>query len=58
MQEEAFGGMMNNRLKGERVSTKNLALGLNTMPNDFVTAYVTGNVGYSISLRCLRYIFI
>jgi acetoacetyl-[acyl-carrier protein] synthase len=49
MQNEAFGGMMNNRLKGDRVSTKNLALGLNTMPNDFVNAYVTGNVGTTVS---------
>lgn len=44
-QAEGFGGMMQNRLKGERVSTKNLALGLNTMPTDFVNAYVTGSVG-------------
>lgn len=44
-QAEGVGGMMQNRLKGERVSTKNLALGLNTMPTDFVNAYVTGNVG-------------
>ncbi len=44
-QAEGVGGMMQSRLKGERVSTKNLALGLNTMPTDFVNAYVTGNVG-------------
>lgn len=45
MQAEGFGGMMQNRLMGDRVSTKNLALGLNTMPTDFINAYVTGNVG-------------
>ncbi|MGB1262676.1 MAG: beta-ketoacyl synthase [Cognaticolwellia sp.] len=44
-QAEGVGGMMQSRIKGERVSTKNLALGLNTMPTDFVNAYVTGNVG-------------
>jgi len=44
-QAEGVGGMMQSRLKGERVSTKNLALGLNTMSTDFINAYVTGNVG-------------
>ena len=44
-QAEGVGGMMQNRLKGERVSTKNLALGLNTMSTDFINAYVTGSVG-------------
>ena len=45
VQSEGFGGMMQNRLMGDRVSTKNLALGLNTMPTDFINAYVTGSVG-------------
>lgn len=44
-QAEGVGGMMQNRLKGERVTTKNLALGLNTMSTDFINAYVTGSVG-------------
>ena len=44
-QAEGVGGMMQSRLKGDRVSTKNLALGLNTMSTDFINAYVTGNVG-------------
>ena len=43
-QAEGVGGMMQSRLKGDRVSTKNLALGLNTMSTDFINAYVTGNV--------------
>ncbi len=45
VQAEGHGGMMQNRMRGERVSTKNLALGLNTMSTDFINAYVTGNVG-------------
>lgn len=40
-----FGGMLQARLRGERVSSKQLALGLNTMPADFVNAYVLGSVG-------------
>ena len=59
MQDEAFGGMMNNRLKGERVSTKNLALGLNTMSTDFINAYVTGNVGttFTTSGACATFLY-
>ena len=45
VQAEGLGGMMQNRMRGERVSTKNLALGLNTMSTDFINAYVTGSVG-------------
>jgi len=45
VQTEGHGGMMQNRMRGERVSTKNLALGLNTMSTDFINAYVTGSVG-------------
>lgn len=59
MQEEAFGGMMKNRLKGDRVSTKNLALGLNTMSTDFINAYVTGNVGttFTTSGACATFLY-
>ena len=49
MQEEGFGGLMKNRLNGERVTAKNLALGMNSMSTDFINAYVTGNVGTTFS---------
>ena len=39
------GGMLQARLRGNRVSAKQLPLGLNTMPADFVNAYVLGSVG-------------
>lgn len=39
------GGMTQARLRGNRVSSKQLALGLNQMPADFVNAYVLGNIG-------------
>jgi len=45
MQAEGLGGLLKSRLAGSRVSTKQLALGLNTMPTDFINAYVIGNVG-------------
>ncbi|MDA0824072.1 MAG: beta-ketoacyl synthase [Proteobacteria bacterium] len=39
------GGMTQARLRGHRVSAKQLPLGLNQMPADFVNAYVLGNIG-------------
>ena len=58
-QGEGLGGMIRNRLKGERVSTKNLALGLNTMSTDFINAYVTGNVGttFTSSGACATFLY-
>ena len=40
-----FGGMLNSRMNSARVTSKQLALGLNTMPADFINAYVLGSVG-------------
>ena len=45
LDEFSFGGMMQSRLRGHRVSAKHCALGLNSMPADFVNAYVLGSVG-------------
>ncbi len=49
MHDEGFGGLVKSRLTGSRVSTKQLALGLNTMSTDFINAYVTGNVGTTLT---------
>lgn len=45
MDNTGFGGMMQARTLGGRPTSKQLALGLNTMPADFVNAYVLGSVG-------------
>ncbi len=45
LDESGFGGMMQARLKGGRVSAKQLPLGMNTMPADFINAYVLGSLG-------------
>ncbi len=45
MDTTGFGGMMQARTLGGRPTSKQLALGLNTMPADFVNAYVLGSVG-------------
>jgi len=47
MDENGFGGLLQARLKGSRVSTKQCPLGLNTMPADFVNAYILGSVGHT-----------
>lgn len=39
------GGMMSARNMGQRVSSKQLAMGFNSMPADFTNAYVLGNLG-------------
>lgn len=43
--EFGFGGVMQSRLKGKRVTAKQLPLGLNTMPADFINAYILGSLG-------------
>lgn len=40
-----FGGMARARHEGGRVTSKQLPLGLNTMPADFVNAYILGSLG-------------
>ena len=59
MQHEGLGGLLKSRLSGARVSTKQLALGLNTMSTDFINAYVTGNVGttFSSSGACATFLY-
>lgn len=43
--EFSMGGYMQARLMSERPTSKQLPLSLNTMPADFVNAYVCGSVG-------------
>lgn len=39
------GGMLQARLLGKKVTSKQLPLGLNEMPADFINAYLLGNLG-------------
>ncbi len=43
--DAGVGGYMQARLKSGRPTSKQMALGLNSMPADFVNAYVCGSVG-------------
>jgi len=45
LDKTGFGGMMNARSQAGRVTSKQLAMGLSTMPADFINAYVLGSVG-------------
>ena len=45
--DQGMGGLFQARLRGERTTAKQVALGLNSMPADFVNAYVLGSVGHT-----------
>lgn len=57
--EFGFGGMIQARLRGNRVSAKQCPLGLNTMPADFINAYVLGSVGTtgSVTGACATFLY-
>lgn len=54
-----LGGMMQARQRGDRVTSKQLALGLNSMPADFVNAYVLGSVGVTggVTGACATFLY-
>lgn len=54
-----IGGMMQARVLGNRSTSKQLALGLNTMPADFINAYVLGSVGVTggITGACATFLY-
>ena len=59
LDENGYGGLMQARLKGGRVTSKQLPLGLNTMPADFINAYVLGSLGSSgaMSGACATFLY-
>jgi acetoacetyl-[acyl-carrier protein] synthase len=59
LDQHGTGGMLQARLRGARVSSKQLPLGLNTMPADFVNAYVLGSVGCTgaIAGACASFLY-
>lgn len=54
-----LGGTLQARSQGARVTSKQLALGLSTMPADFVNAYVLGNVGATAGIAgaCATFLY-
>lgn len=59
LDQTGFGGMMQARNRGQRVTSKQLALGLNTMPADFVNAYVLGSLGVTggVTGACATFLY-
>ena len=45
LDNEGYGGLLQNPLTGRRPTAKNVPLGLSEMPADFVNAYVLGGAG-------------
>ncbi|MAH73478.1 MAG: beta-ketoacyl synthase [Cellvibrionales bacterium TMED49] len=58
--EDGFGGLMQNRLRGKRTTNKQVALGLNTMPADFINAYILGSVGHTeaVTGACATFLYV
>ena len=59
MGEEGFGGLFQARLKGGRTTAKQVPMGLNSMPADFINAYVLGSVGHTeaITGACATFLY-
>lgn len=59
LDEAGVGGLLQARLKGGRVTTKQCPLGLNSMPADFVNAYIIGSVGQTgaIAGACASFLY-
>ena len=59
MSEEGLGGLFQARLKGKRSTAKQVPMGLNSMPADFINAYVLGSVGHTeaITGACATFLY-
>ena len=42
---QGFGGMLSAPLMGQRNTSRQLPMGISTMPADFINAYLLGNTG-------------
>lgn len=59
LDQDGYGGLMQNALVGKRTTAKNVALGLPEMPGDFVNAYVLGSVGETAGIlgACATFLY-
>ena len=59
MDENGYQGLMQARMNGRKVTAKQLPLGLNSMPTDFINAYVLGSVGSTGSMTgaCASFLY-
>ena len=59
LDDDAWGGVLKSRWTGSRPTSKQLPMALNSMPADFINAYVLGNVGHteSIAGACASFLY-
>jgi acetoacetyl-[acyl-carrier protein] synthase len=59
LDNEAYGGLLQNPLTGRRPSSKHCALGLPEMTGDFVNAYVLGSIGETAGIigACATFLY-
>lgn len=59
LDDEAYGGLLQNPMIGKRPSSKHVALGLPEMAGDFVNAYVLGSVGETAGIigACATFLY-
>ena len=60
LDQDGFAGLLQARLRGGRTTAKQLPLGLNTMPADFINAYVLGSIGHTeaITGACATFLYV
>jgi acetoacetyl-[acyl-carrier protein] synthase len=58
--KDGLGGLLQARLKGERTTSKQYAMSLNSMPADFINAYVLGSVGHTAAITgaCASFLYV
>ncbi len=59
MNDEAWGGVLKSRLQGVRPNSKQVPMALNSMPADFINAYVLGSLGHTeaIAGACASFLY-
>ncbi|MBL4567613.1 MAG: beta-ketoacyl synthase [Porticoccus sp.] len=58
--KEGLGGLLQARLMGERTTSKQYAMSLNSMPSDFINAYVLGSIGHTSAVTgaCASFLYV
>ena len=59
LDDDGWGGVLKSRWAGSRPTSKQLPLALNSMPADFINAYVLGSVGHTeaIAGACASFLY-
>jgi acetoacetyl-[acyl-carrier protein] synthase len=59
LSDEGLGGLMRSRYQGSRPTSKQVPMGLTSMPADFVNAYVLGNLGHTeaVAGACASFLY-